>query len=836
MNAWNQGEGNGLSVSETSNNINNSAGGIIRKKSDGIGASDSYLVAVGSRSARFRRKYQEKITIIVLFVILVILFIIVIIVSIYYAYEKKNKVCESRECIRSAANLLMSMDQSVDPCDDFFEYACGNWAEDHPQPDFSVSYDWFTEKQKRVLRHIRDILAQNSTEDEPLPLVQAKEMYAACIDIETLDKLDMTPVIDFMKNVKLPPFPTVLNLTKPSNNTNFKFDWLSTIVRIKKKMAFDTLIGFEIYPDSKNSTLKRLVFGQPSGADLLPGYKDLNEIFKILNKNKYDKRKRPAEEEENDEKEEEEEEDLKVMEIYKTMMKEALKEVVKCYNEKLYNETGEILDKNIDKVLVDYIAYSKIVHGKIDSNDTTTSNSTQSSIEDEIVFYTVKDLQNLTDTYLVSQNLSKIDIFLPYLIMVFNGTGVKLNLSQDLIMTSEYDITNMKNTLSSIQNISPLNLELFVWLQIIENFIPHTTSTLKAMYDKYVKILTGIEIHVPRSVYCARSVTNMVGMAIGYAFAEESFTTTTLPKIQKMLSNIKNSFESLVSTLSWMDLPTKRATVEKVRSMKSLIGFPDWLFEPGKLEEYYEGMETDPKMHLENQLNLLELGFNNKIKNFRKPYESGWDTIPTEVNAYHTFQANTITIPLVMMQYPFYDLGLEALNYGALGTILGHELTHGFDNYGRQYDKDGTFVQWWTNSTIDKYENKTQCLVRQYSSFYVPEVDDYVNGNLTLGENIADNGGLRSSLRAYWMEKENVKKLPGLPAFNGDQLFFLSYGNLWCSIKSAKSLSYDIKDEHSPSHLRLKGTLQNMPEFARAWKCPLNSTMNPLPHKRCIIF
>lgn len=114
-------------------------------------------------------------------------------------------------------------------------------------------------------------------------------------------------------------------------------------------------------------------------------------------------------------------------------------------------------------------------------------------------------------------------------------------------------------------------------------------------------------------------------------------------QVQRMLSNIKNSFESLVSTLSWMDLPTKRATVEKVRSMKSLIGFPEWLFEPGKLEEYYEGMVTDPKMHLENQLNLLELGFNNKIKNFRKPYEFGWDTIPTEVNAYHTFQANTIS-------------------------------------------------------------------------------------------------------------------------------------------------------------------------------------------------
>lgn len=175
-----------------------------------------------------------------------------------------------------------------------FQYACGNWAEDHPQPDFSVSYDWFTEKQKRVLRQIRDVLAKNSTEDEPLPLIQAKEMYAACIDmgkifecfklkcieqmsgwlgrfVENLDKLEMKPVIDFMRNVKLPPFPTVLNLTQPNNNTNFKFDWLSTIVRIKKKMAFDTLIGFEIYPDSKNSTIKRLVFGQPSSADLLPG-------------------------------------------------------------------------------------------------------------------------------------------------------------------------------------------------------------------------------------------------------------------------------------------------------------------------------------------------------------------------------------------------------------------------------------------------------------------------------------------------------------------------------------------------------------------------------------
>ncbi|XP_077301172.1 neprilysin-1-like [Arctopsyche grandis] len=254
-----------------------------------------------------------------------------------------------------------------------------------------------------------------------------------------------------------------------------------------------------------------------------------------------------------------------------------------------------------------------------------------------------------------------------------------------------------------------------------------------------------------------------------------------------------------------MDLPTKKVTIEKVRSMKSLIGFPDWLFEPGKLEEYYEGVKTDPKIFLENRINLLELRFNNKIKNFRKQDESGWGTNPTDVSAFYTREDNTIN---AFNTHVFY---LRALNYGALGNILGHELTHGFDNEGRKYDKDG----------------------KLYSSFYVPEVGEYLNGNLTLSENIADNGGLKSSLRAYWKERENVEKLLGLPVFNGDQLFFLSYVNSMCSIKY---LNYNKKDVHSPLHLRVKGNLQNMPEFARAWKCPLNSTMNPLPHIRCILF
>lgn len=174
------------------------------------------------------------------------------------------------------------------------------------------------------------------------------------------------------------------------------------------------------------------------------------------------------------------------------------------------------------------------------------------------------------------------------------------------------------------------------------------------------------------------------------------------------------------------------------------------------------------------------------------------------------------------------------MNYGAIGTVLGHELTHGFDNSGRHFDSNGNVRQWWTNETISEYTEKTDCFVKHYNSYYEVEVDDYIDGERTLGENIADNGGLREAVVAYDKWKARHGKEPLLPGFTDlthEQLVFLSFAHLWCESYTPVSLKWIMQDSHCPGHVRLHGVLKNSNEFSKAWKCPVGSNMNPA--KKC---
>lgn len=174
------------------------------------------------------------------------------------------------------------------------------------------------------------------------------------------------------------------------------------------------------------------------------------------------------------------------------------------------------------------------------------------------------------------------------------------------------------------------------------------------------------------------------------------------------------------------------------------------------------------------------------------------------------------------------------MNYGAIGSILGHELTHGFDNSGRHYDSDGNLREWWTNETISEYTEKTQCFIDHYNTYYEDEIDEYIDGELTLGENIADNGGLREAFGAYriWKARHDQEPLlPGFTQLTHEQLLFLAFAHLWCESYNAASLKWMLEDSHSPSHVRLQAVLRNSKEFSAAWNCPVGSNMNP--SKKC---
>lgn len=181
-----------------------------------------------------------------------------------------NKICDSKECLRTAADFLQTMDRSINPCDDFYKFSCGNWEEEHPRPDSSTSFDWFSEKQQKIIRKIREFLRSNISEvTDPIPIQQAKLMYTACMDTDKLDELKLSPVIKVLRDLNLPDYPKILNITS-SDYSDYHFDWLTSLVKIKQSFGADLIIGFDIFPDPTNQTVNRVAIGTPEGDSPLP--------------------------------------------------------------------------------------------------------------------------------------------------------------------------------------------------------------------------------------------------------------------------------------------------------------------------------------------------------------------------------------------------------------------------------------------------------------------------------------------------------------------------------------------------------------------------------------
>jgi len=222
-----------------------------------------------------------------------------------------------------------------------------------------------------------------------------------------------------------------------------------------------------------------------------------------------------------------------------------------------------------------------------------------------------------------------------------------------------------------------------------------------------------------------------------------------------------------------------------------------------------------------------------KEKNNRKDWFSG----PAVVNAFYSPPANQICFPAGILQAPFFDAKVpKYLNYGGIGAVIGHEITHGFDDQGKQYDKDGVFYDddepgLWTNATIQKYKSRAQCIINQYTNYNVKQVDMNLIGEQTQGENIADNGGVKESFGAYqrWVAKNGPEKaLPGLEQFTPNQMFFINYGQVWCTKWRSETLRQRIlTGVHSPGEFRIIGPTSNFPEFAKAFKCKANTANNP---------
>ncbi|HTP30537.1 MAG TPA: M13 family metallopeptidase [Candidatus Acidoferrales bacterium] len=372
---------------------------------------------------------------------------------------------------------------------------------------------------------------------------------------------------------------------------------------------------------------------------------------------------------------------------------------------------------------------------------------------------------------------------------------------------------------SEIQNAPLEDWKIYLKWHTLHSEAPLLPTTfLKENFDFYGKTLNGIEQMRPRWKRCVDFTDNQLGEALGKKYVEKTFGGDAKERTLKMVRALETAMGQDIEKLTWMTPATKKEAMVKLHAITNKIGYPDqW--------RDYSSVEIKRGDAIGNGFRADTFEFQRQLDKIGKPVDrKEWSMTPPTVNAYYDPQMNNINFPAGILQPPFFDNGMDdAVNYGGIGVVIGHELTHGFDDEGRQFDAEGNLKDWWTPVDAKEFQERAACIADEYSSFTVaPGV--HINGKLTLGENTADNGGARIALMALLNTiGSDTKKTDG---FTPEQRFFLSFGQVWCSNEREEALRLQVQtDPHSPPKFRVNGVVQNMPEFQKAFSCKAGQPM-----------
>lgn len=350
-------------------------------------------------------------------------------------------------------------------------------------------------------------------------------------------------------------------------------------------------------------------------------------------------------------------------------------------------------------------------------------------------------------------------------------------------------------------------------------FLP--TAFVNENFNFFGKTLTGTKELRARWKRCTSSVNGDLGEALGQAYVEKVFPPQAKERTLKMVQALEDALRKDIQGLDWMTEATKKQALIKLQAIENKIGYPNkW--------RDYSTLKIVRGDALGNSLRSNEFEVHRQINKIGKPLDKQeWQMTPPTVNAYYDPSENDINFPAGILQPPFYDFKADdALNFGAIGAVIGHELTHGFDDQGAQFDAAGNLHNWWTPEDEKAFKERTQCLVKEYDSFVA--VDDlHVRGALTLGENTADNGGLRIALMALLAVPAGDQRVPAkIGDYSPEQRLFLGWGQIWCENQTPEIARLLAQvNEHSPSQFRVNGVVSNMPEFQKAWGCKAGQPM-----------
>ncbi|WP_089321615.1 M13 family metallopeptidase [Pontibacter ummariensis] len=361
---------------------------------------------------------------------------------------------------------------------------------------------------------------------------------------------------------------------------------------------------------------------------------------------------------------------------------------------------------------------------------------------------------------------------------------------------------------------------------VLKSSAPYLSSKFVDANFAYSQALSGQKVQTPRWQRMSQLTDGTIGELLGQLYVQKHFKPEAKERMNELISNLIKAYEIRINNLDWMSATTKEKALAKLHAFTPKVGYPDkW--------KNYDGLEINRKTFFQNVRNAGQWGYNDMVSQLGKPVDrSKWGMTPPTVNAYYSPVMNEIVFPAGILQFPFFDPNADdAVNYGGIGAVIGHEISHGFDDSGSQYDKDGTLRNWWTEEDRARFEEKAKALQEQYDAYTVLDTV-HVNGKLTLGENIGDLGGLSAAYEAFKMTKQGQSN-EMIDGFTPDQRFFLSWAQVWRgNILPEAAAQQIVTDPHSPGQYRTIGAPVNMDAWYEAFNVKPGDKLYKAPEDR----
>lgn len=385
--------------------------------------------------------------------------------------------------------------------------------------------------------------------------------------------------------------------------------------------------------------------------------------------------------------------------------------------------------------------------------------------------------------------------------------------------------------LNKLLGTTPVNdLKTYLQWNVLKSSAPYLSSAFVNANFAFAQVLTGQKVQTPRWQRISTLTDGTVGDLLGQLYVKEYFKPEAKARMKELVSNLVKAYEIRIKNLDWMTDVTKQKALDKLHAFTPKIAYPDkW--------KNYEGLDINSKSFFQNLRNADAWSYTEMVNQLGKPVDkTRWGMTAPTVNAYYNPVNNEIVFPAGILQFPFFDPNADdAVNYGGIGAVIGHEISHGFDDSGSQYDKDGTLRNWWTEEDQTRFKAKAKALQEQYDAYIVLDTLK-VNGKLTLGENIGDLGGLNAAYEAFKMTKQGQSNVK-IDGFTSDQRFFLSWAQVWKgNILNETAAQLIVTDPHSPGPYRTIGAPVNMDAWYKAFDVQPGDKLYKKPEDRIRIW